>query len=67
MALVKCRDCGSNVSKDANRCPKCGAPVVSPKTTVLVLVIVMAAVFAVAIFCDVTGTSKPFPLNILFR
>ena len=26
MALVKCSDCGSAVSNDADMCPKCGAP-----------------------------------------
>ena len=30
MALVKCKDCGNEVSDSAASCPKCGAPV--PKT-----------------------------------
>ncbi|MBS4038925.1 MAG: zinc-ribbon domain-containing protein [Hydrogenophaga sp.] len=25
MALVKCKDCGTDVSNDATACPKCGA------------------------------------------
>ena len=27
MALIKCRNCGHNVSDRAAACPKCGAPV----------------------------------------
>jgi hypothetical protein len=29
MALMKCRECGSDVSTSAGACPKCGAPVVT--------------------------------------
>ena len=31
MALIKCRECGNEVSSEANACPKCGARVVVPK------------------------------------
>lgn len=27
MALIKCRECGHDVSTEANKCPNCGAPV----------------------------------------
>lgn len=27
MALIKCKECGNEVSTEANTCPKCGAPV----------------------------------------
>lgn len=27
MALTKCKDCGNEVSKKADKCPKCGAPI----------------------------------------
>ena len=26
MALIKCKECGYEVSEKANSCPKCGAP-----------------------------------------
>ena len=26
MALIKCKDCGGDVSTDAKACPRCGAP-----------------------------------------
>jgi hypothetical protein len=31
MALIKCRDCGNDVSTEAKACPKCGAKVIPPK------------------------------------
>jgi len=32
MALIKCKECGSDVSSIAAACPKCGAPVASTST-----------------------------------
>lgn len=32
MALIKCHECGSDVSTEAIACPKCGAPVKAPAT-----------------------------------
>ena len=29
MALVKCNECGKEISSKAEKCPNCGAPVVS--------------------------------------
>lgn len=35
MALIKCRECGKDVSTEAVACPNCGAPVaLAPKTTI---------------------------------
>lgn len=31
MALIKCPECGSEVSKEATVCPKCGHPMKKPK------------------------------------
>jgi len=28
MALIRCHDCGNQVSDNARACPKCGAPVI---------------------------------------
>lgn len=27
MALIKCKDCGSEISDQANNCPQCGKPI----------------------------------------
>ena len=37
MALKKCRECGHDVSRKADKCPNCGAPV-KPKTNFLAVV-----------------------------
>lgn len=29
MALIKCTECGNNVSNKAEACPKCGAPILT--------------------------------------
>ena len=34
MALVKCSECGNEVSDDALKCPKCGKQLRKPKRTV---------------------------------
>lgn len=33
MALIKCKECGNDVSTEAKACPKCGAKVVVPRAT----------------------------------
>ena len=30
MTLIKCKDCGADVSTDVKNCPKCGAKVKKP-------------------------------------
>jgi hypothetical protein len=59
MALIKCKECGNEVSSDAKSCPKCGAP--TPKKTSL-LTWVVAGVFGLIVFNVVlnsgTGTTS---------
>ena len=38
MALIKCKECGNEISKKAEKCPNCGAPA-KKKTSVLTWVI----------------------------
>lgn len=47
MALVKCKECGSEVSTQAKACPKCGAkpPKKTSIVTWMVLLFIVAAVF----------------------
>jgi len=45
MALIKCKECGNEVSKNAESCPKCGAPIRKKPTqygcgTLILLIIV---------------------------
>ncbi len=36
MALIKCEDCGKDVSDKAIQCPNCGAPIASKKNDVMI-------------------------------
>jgi uncharacterized paraquat-inducible protein A len=50
MALVKCHECGKEISAQAAVCPSCGAPAkkkTSPVTVVVAVLIAAVAVFAV--------------------
>lgn len=42
MALIKCHECGSEISSTAAKCPKCG---VQPKSTYNTVVAVVAVLF----------------------
>lgn len=53
MALVKCKECGSEVSNSAKTCPKCGAPM--PKKTSFFTWVVGA--FLVAFFYGMISNS----------
>jgi RNA polymerase subunit RPABC4/transcription elongation factor Spt4 len=50
MALIKCKECGTEVSKSATACPKCGAPIKKKTSlftwfvTIVVVLIVIAMV-----------------------
>ena len=51
MALLKCKECGAEVSKKAKACPKCGAPQ-GPKQYSLgkLLVLIVFAIFIYSLF-----------------
>lgn len=55
MALIKCKECGKEVSDNAKSCPHCGAPP-SKKTGCLTWVI--AIFFAFVVFSSITNLSK---------
>ena len=44
MALVKCKDCGAEVSTDAKACPKCGARMRPFPVFRAILVVILAIV-----------------------
>jgi len=43
MALVKCKECGQEVSQKAGSCPKCGAPI-EKKTSLLTWIVAISKV-----------------------
>lgn len=60
MALIKCKECGTNISTKAKACPSCGA--VAPKRTSIFtwifLVVFVAPVFAAMIYGLITAPEK---------
>lgn len=52
MALVKCNDCGTDVSSSAKACPKCGAP---PRKPTSKLHLVFAALVGMVVLSCVTS------------
>jgi hypothetical protein len=51
MALIKCKECGNDVSKKAKTCPNCGAPVGPKQYGCGTLIIVcLVALFIIGIF-----------------
>lgn len=63
MALIKCSECGHEVSDQANQCPNCGAPIKSPSTLLnnsyltLISLVVGVALVIIGIASFMTGGS----------
>jgi hypothetical protein len=55
MALIKCKECGLEVSNKAKNCPKCGAPI--PKTSIALLMV--AAIFVIGYVFYMKPNSTP--------
>ena len=47
MALIKCHECGAEISSESKSCPKCGAKPPYRPSAVFVLIVVLLVVFAV--------------------
>ena len=58
MGLMKCKECGAEVSSKAAKCPKCGAPM--PKKT-SVFTMFVAGIFAIGAIGAVFGVSNKTP------
>lgn len=68
MAIIKCRECGNDVSDRAKSCPKCGCPITKSlmkrkfNFPIIRLIVIAVLFFAIAPFCvnskDVIGVSK---------
>jgi hypothetical protein len=47
MALIKCKECGNNVSTKADKCPNCGAPVTKRTSGCALLAALLGGVFLI--------------------
>lgn len=59
MALVKCKECGSEISKKAKQCPHCGSPISQSDGSWLVVVVFLA--FGYWAYSSVTDDSTTAP------
>lgn len=51
MAMIKCKDCGKDISDNAERCPYCGAIApITPKRAMVFFVCMVFLVMAVFMF-----------------
>ena len=56
MALIKCKECGNEISKKAKTCPKCGAPVKQGSSFGGLLTLFVVIVILVAVWPDTDST-----------
>jgi DNA-directed RNA polymerase subunit RPC12/RpoP len=52
MALLKCHECGNEVSSEAKTCPKCGAKVKKPTS---LAVKILAVIFGIGLLSSIVG------------
>lgn len=62
MALIKCKECGSEVSSKADACPKCGAPfklrVKGPSGCMMILTVIVATIGLLWFVLDASDSTK---------
>lgn len=59
MALIKCHECGSEVSAEAKACPKCGAKPSKPTSLTAMLIMILIGIGFVA--ATLRGAQQPEP------
>lgn len=61
MALINCNECGTEVSKQAVACPKCGNPIKKPATQYGCGTLIVAGILAVVIWNIYSELITPAP------
>lgn len=61
MALIKCEECGNDVSTEAKACPKCGAKVKKPASRLSKLVVVLIGVAIIGSIVTAEPEAPPPP------
>lgn len=61
MAMIKCPECGHEISDKADKCPNCGNPIKKSKSVaVLGIVIICAIIIAFVLISSLGDLSKAF-------
>lgn len=65
--LIKCKDCGTEVSKKANTCPSCGAPLKSKPIGLggLIIILIAVGIWVNVIDSTTNSTSRTTPTQTL--
>ncbi len=58
MALTKCKECGEEISKKAEKCPKCGAPAKKKTSLFTWIITIFIVLWAVGYFSSPSTTSR---------
>jgi hypothetical protein len=61
MALVKCKECGAQVSDQAGKCPHCGAKVAKPTSRLTIGLVGLVSIFMVKCVYDQSTRPPPPP------
>jgi DNA-directed RNA polymerase subunit RPC12/RpoP len=61
MALLKCHECGNDVSSESKACPKCGAKVKKPTSLAVKM---LAVLFGIGIFSSYLGSQHGSNSNV---
>lgn len=57
MALIKCKECGNRISKEAESCPQCGAPrKKKAKLSILGIFLVLLGLFIFGVVMFLSNT-----------
>ena len=59
MALIKCKECGKEVSSKAESCPKCGAKVATKTGCGTIIGVIFLAFVIFSIFANISGHDTP--------
>ncbi len=63
--LIKCSECGAEVSNQANKCPKCGAPTAQKKSGIAIIgAVIFFLLAAVCAYAQIVAFCIPVPENI---
>lgn len=58
MALIKCKECGNQISSDATACPNCGKPVKKTSAAASGCLVVIIVIVVLAVIGQCSGSDK---------
>ena len=53
MSLVKCKECGKELTKDLKSCPKCGYPIKNRTAKIIIMLLIVLILLSIIIFLSI--------------